>query len=157
MLHGGDFVLSHRRDINPTHIETLIEHGFIPVSVDYRLCPELNILEGPMTDVRDALEWARYELPQIRLPYPNLHLDGDRVVTVGWSSGGHLAMTLAWTAPALGFKAPDATLSFYGPSDFDDECKLFATEKYGGCKTDKASLDQANGSQGCFSLIKRRQ
>ena len=30
----------------------------LPVSIDCRLCPEVNILDRPMTDVYDALKWV---------------------------------------------------------------------------------------------------
>ena len=41
-------------------------------------------------------------------------------MVVGWSSGGHLAMTLGWTVPSLGIRAPDAVLAFYSPTDYED-------------------------------------
>ncbi|ERF77161.1 hypothetical protein EPUS_08465 [Endocarpon pusillum Z07020] len=113
LIHGGGFMLSSRKDVPPAQIKLLIEKGVIPVSVDYRRGPELNILDGAMTDVCDALRWARLELSNLQLPQSNLCLDGSQAVAVGWSTGGHLAMTLAWTAPALALKSPDAVLTFF--------------------------------------------
>lgn len=98
----------------------LLEAGFLPVSIDYRLCPETSLLEGPMQDVLDALCWAREKLPNIALSRPDIRPDGERVVAVGWSSGGHLAMTLAWTAKARGVVPPQAVLAFYCPCDYED-------------------------------------
>ena len=123
MVHGGGFTMLSRSDINPKHIQYLLDAGFLPVSVDYRLCPEVNILDGPMADVCSALHWARTELPSIRrLRYPTLAIDGSKIVVVGWSTGGHLAMTLAWTAPEHGLEPPNAILAFYCPTDFEDTC-----------------------------------
>jgi acetyl esterase/lipase len=114
--------MSTRRDIRDDQTKILLQAGFIPVSVDYRLCPEVSLTNGPMRDVCDALFWARTILPSLRLPgRPDIRPDGDRVVAVGWSSGGHLAMSLGWTAASLGIKPPEAVLAFYSPTDYEDE------------------------------------
>lgn len=75
-----------------------------------------------MVDVCDALKWARTELPNIKLQ-GDVSIDGERVVVVGWSSGGQLAMSLAWTAPQRGLRPPEAILAFYCPTNYEDECK----------------------------------
>ncbi|OCK81842.1 beta-ketoacyl synthase [Lepidopterella palustris CBS 459.81] len=121
MIHGGSHMIFSRKDIRPAQTRLLIEKGFLPVSIDYRLCPEVNLSEGPMVDACDALAWARYELPQVQLPGSGIQIDGERVVVVGWSSGGQLAMSLAWTAPQKGLKPPEAILAFYCPTDYEDE------------------------------------
>ncbi|KND93702.1 Conidial yellow pigment biosynthesis polyketide synthase [Tolypocladium ophioglossoides CBS 100239] len=107
---------------NGNQTQLLLDAGFVPVSVDYRLCPETTLLEGPMTDVRDALGWARSILPFLTRKRPDVRIAGDRVVAVGWSTGGHLALSLGWTAPAAGLQPPQAILAFYCPSDYEDEC-----------------------------------
>jgi hypothetical protein len=40
----------------------------------------------------DALEWARNKLPHIKLQRSGIQIEGERVVVVGWSSGGQIAM-----------------------------------------------------------------
>ena len=120
MIHGGGHVMLSRRDVRPEQTKMLLDAGFLPVSIDYRLCPEVSLLDGPMNDVRDALRWARYTLPSLTLSRPDIQPDGDQVVTVGWSTGGHLAMTLAWTAPQAGIAPPEAVLAFYCPTDYED-------------------------------------
>ena len=121
MIHGGSHMLFSRKDVRPAQTRLLMRKGFLPVSLDYRLCPEVPLQEGPMTDVCDALDWARNKLPNIQLPRRGLKIDGDRVVVVGWSSGGQLAMSLAWTAPARGLRPPESLLIFYAPTDYEDE------------------------------------
>lgn len=65
-----------------------------------------------MRDVCDVLYWARKILPTLTLPgRPDICADGDSVVAVGWSSGGHLAMTLGWMAASLGIRPPEAVLA----------------------------------------------
>ncbi|KAI2700986.1 transcriptional regulator family: Helix-turn-helix [Penicillium roqueforti] len=120
MVHGGGHVMLSRKDIRPAQTQTLLDAGFLPISVDYRLCPEVSLSEGPMADVRDALGWVRRILPNIPLLRPDIRPDGNQVVAIGWSTGGHLAMTLAFTAPAVGIAAPEAILAFYCPTDYED-------------------------------------
>lgn len=120
MIHGGGHVMLSRKDIRPAQTQILLDAGFLPVSIDYRLCPETSLLEGPMQDVLDALCWSREKLPHIALSRPDVRPDGERVVAVGWSSGGHLAMTLAWTAQTRCVVPPQAVLAFYCPCDYED-------------------------------------
>ena len=109
-----------RKDIRLKQTEVLLEKGFIPVSVDYRLCPETTLEEGPMRDVRTALHWVRATLPQLPLKRADISITGESVVAVGWSTGGHLAMSLGWTAPKYGIQPPEAILAFYCPTDYED-------------------------------------
>ena len=120
MIHGGSHILFSRKDIRPAQTRLLLERGFLPVSLDHRLCPEVSLAEGPMVDVCDALFWARNTLPNLQLKRSGLEIDGSRVVVVGWSSGGQLAMSLAYTAPSRGLQPPEAILAFYCPTDYED-------------------------------------
>jgi acetyl esterase/lipase len=120
MIHGGGHVMLSRHDIRPSQTQTLLDAGFLPVSVDYRLCPEVSLVDGPMADVCAALGWVRRILPNLPLLRSDVRPDGNQVVAVGWSTGGHLAMTLPWTAPAAGILAPEAILAFYCPTDYED-------------------------------------
>ncbi|KAI0408576.1 BcPKS19, polyketide synthase [Xylaria palmicola] len=121
MIHGGSHMIFSRKDVRPAQTRHLLEKGFLPVSLDHRLCPEVSLSEGPMVDVCDALYWARHTLPYINLGRPGLQIDGEKVVVVGWSSGGQLAMSLAWTAPQRGLQPPEAILAFYCPTNYEDE------------------------------------
>lgn len=124
MVHGGGHIMLSRKEVRAKQTQLLLDNGLLPVSIDYRLCPEVNILDGAMTDVCDALQWARHQLPTLKLKCPGLTIDGEKVVVIGWSTGGHLAMTLAWTPKMRSVKPPDAILAFYCPTDLEDECKL---------------------------------
>lgn len=124
MIHGGGHLLYSRKDMPMKHVRVLLQRGFLPVSVDYRLCPEVNLLEGPVTDVCDALHWARDTLPSLQLAGPAVRVDPDRLIALGWSSGGQLAMTLGYTASPRGIKPPDAILAFYSPTDLEAERKF---------------------------------
>ena len=113
-----------RKDVRPKQTQLLLDNGFLPVSIDYRLCPETTLLDGPMTDVCDAQTWARAELPSLDLGRPELQIDGGKVVAVGWSTGGHLAMTLAWTSRLQNMQPPEAILAFYCPTNYEDKCMM---------------------------------
>lgn len=107
-----------RRAVRPAQTRHLLANGILPVSIDYRLCPEVTLADGPMADVRDALRWARAALPELALQ-SGVPLDPSRVVAVGWSTGGQLAMSLAWTSVTAGLEPPAAVLSFYAPVDLE--------------------------------------
>lgn len=109
-----------RNDIRPEQTHMLLKSGFLPISVDYRLCPEKTLPEGPMADVADALVWVRNVLPKLPLRRTDVRVDGERVVSVGWSTGGQLAMSLAWTSDLRRVRPPEAILAFYCPTDYED-------------------------------------
>ena len=109
-----------RNDMRPEQTNMLLKSGFLPISVDYRLCPETTLLEGPMTDVVDALAWIRNNLTNLPLSRKDIHVDTERVVAAGWSTGGHLAMSLAWTSVSRGIRPPEAVLALYCPTDYED-------------------------------------
>lgn len=73
-----------------------------------------------MVDVADAMAWIRQKLPAQRLKRRDIRVDGTKVVSVGWSTGGFLALSLGWTTLLRGIQPPDATLAFYSPSDYED-------------------------------------
>lgn len=94
MAYGGGHVILSRKDIRPEQTQFLLDAGFLPVSVDYRLCPEMTLRDGPMTDARNALAWARTTLPTLRLARPDIHPSTTAVVAIGWSTGGTLVLSL---------------------------------------------------------------
>ncbi|KAJ5446662.1 hypothetical protein N7445_001483 [Penicillium cf. griseofulvum] len=121
MIHGGGHIMLSRNDIRPGQTQLLQEMGFLPIAVDYRLCPEVTLAQGPMEDVVDALAWIRTDLPTIRLQRADVKIDGRRVVSVGWSTGGHLAVSLGWNSIPRHIEPPQAILAFYCPLDYEDK------------------------------------
>jgi acetyl esterase/lipase len=98
MIHGGGHIMLSRDDIRPAQTQLLLQHGFLPISVDYRLCPEVTLTEGPMVDVGDALHWIQKMLPRISLRREDIKFDCSRIISVGWSTGRTLALSLGWTS-----------------------------------------------------------
>ncbi|EAT86513.1 hypothetical protein SNOG_06682 [Parastagonospora nodorum SN15] len=83
--------------------------------------PVVTLTEGPMADVADALNWVQKVLPNIRLRRGDIEVDGSRVISVGWSTGGTLALSLGWTSIDRGINPPKAILVFYCPLDYEDD------------------------------------
>jgi acyl carrier protein/SAM-dependent methyltransferase len=123
LIHGGGHMSLSRKAIRSAQVNHLLANGYLPVSLDYRLCPEINLIDGAMTDVRDGYWWARNKLP-LDLLKRGFVVDSDHVVVVGWSTGGHLAMSIAWTTMEVGMPPPARILSFYAPVDFESRGKF---------------------------------
>ncbi|KAF7923671.1 hypothetical protein EAE99_006930 [Botrytis elliptica] len=120
MIHGGGHMTLSRKAVRPMQTQYLLANGYLPVSIDYRLCPEINLVDGPMADVYDAYQWSKNVLPQIAAGH-GLLVDKGNVVVIGWSTGGHLAMSIAWTAKLAKAVPPTAVLCFYSPVDFESK------------------------------------
>ncbi|KAL6703585.1 hypothetical protein ACN47E_009530 [Coniothyrium glycines] len=118
MIHGGAFMLGHAGMNNKDQIQDCLERGWIVLALEHRLCPGVNLLEGPMTDVRDALAWAQSGGLNSTLgkEAKSVKADEKRVVLMGTSSGGNLALSTAWDT----LSKPLAILDFYGAKHFAD-------------------------------------
>lgn len=118
MVHGGGHMTLSRKAVRPAQTSVLLANNILPISLDYRLCPEVDLISGPMADVCDAYSWAQTTLQGL-MDRRGIKIDSTKIVIVGWSTGGHLAMTTAWTTKEIGLKPPCAILAFYSPTDFE--------------------------------------
>ena len=125
MIHGGGHMTLSRKAVRPYQTAHLLAHNILPVSLDYRLCPEIDLVNGPIQDVCDAYSWAKTGLQAI-VRSRGIVVDEQKIIVIGWSTGGHLAMTTAWKSKEAGLKPPVAILSFYGPTDFESGGKFNA-------------------------------
>jgi hypothetical protein len=95
-IHGGAFMLGASEMVNQDQIEDCLDRGWIVVVPNHRLCPQVDLLEGPMQDCRDLLEWI-YNHGLERSIHQHSHphtCDLEHVFAFGTSSGGHLALSL---------------------------------------------------------------
>ena len=46
LFHGGGHVMFSRQQVNPKQVALFLSHGLLPVSFDYRLCPELTVMSS---------------------------------------------------------------------------------------------------------------
>ena len=96
-FHGGGYIVGSRAMLSPAHIEALNEAGFVVVSSDYRLCPTISVLDGPVGDSVAAYECAQNELPSLLEKHHNVRVEGKNIVTLGHSCGGGLALLMVRT------------------------------------------------------------
>ncbi|KAH7089991.1 alpha beta-hydrolase [Paraphoma chrysanthemicola] len=116
IFHAGGFVLGSSVMIPRSQISYLAQRGFVIVVPEYRLCPQVSLYEGPIQDAKDVLVWCREELPALlRQENVEIEIDTTKVVAMGHSAGGHLALTTG-TCP----NPPLAILDFYSGKYFTD-------------------------------------
>lgn len=96
-IHGGAFMLGSSDMVNKDQIQDCLNRGWIVLVPNHRLCPQVDLLDGPMRDCRDLLAWV-YDggLQDAVSSETNISysLDLDHVFAFGTSSGGTLALSL---------------------------------------------------------------
>ena len=94
-IHGGAFMLGHSRMVSLPQVNDCLERGWIVLVPNHRLCPGVNLLEGPMQDIRDLLSWV-YDghLDAVLKDQGAYCADLENVAAFGTSSGGTLALGL---------------------------------------------------------------
>jgi acetyl esterase/lipase len=113
-------------DMNPkAQIEDSLQRGWIVLAPDHRLCPQLNILEGPMGDIRSLHAWVHSgaldsELWSRGIP---LAVAKDKIIATGSASGGHACLGLAFagdseTTSITSIPPPAAIIDLYAPKNF---------------------------------------
>jgi acetyl esterase/lipase len=118
-IHGGGF-RAGKRDAYEGLTKKLAEHGYVAVTVTYRLAPKYQF-PAAVYDVKAAVRWLRANAAKY-------HIDPERIGAMGGSAGGHLAQFLGVTADRKQFEGDGGNLdqssrvacvvNFYGPSDF---------------------------------------
>lgn len=95
-MHGGGWVAGSREFAVMSFLPYL-ERGFAVVNVSYRLG---RVAQAPaaVEDCRCALRWVVAHADQY-------HFDPKRIITMGWSAGGHLALTTGLLPVSAGFDA----------------------------------------------------
>lgn len=90
-------MLGSSKMVNRDQIRDCLSRGWIVLAPNHRLCPQVDLLEGPMQDCRDLLSWIHdgglQEVLQGRGWTPH-RPDLDHVFAFGTSSGGTLALCL---------------------------------------------------------------
>jgi acetyl esterase/lipase len=83
MIHGGGHMTLSKKAIRPAQTEFLLSRNVLPISLDYRLCPEVNLIDGPIADVCDAYAWAQQDLEGL-LRHNGIRIDSESIVVIGW-------------------------------------------------------------------------
>ena len=94
VIHGGGWVVGNKEEVGLSFLPYLAM-GWAAVNVEYRLA-ESSPAPAAVEDCRCALGWI--------LQNAEKHgLDPKRIVTTGYSAGGHLALTTGMLSPSAGF------------------------------------------------------
>ncbi len=109
-IHGGALISGNRANLHPLQLQKYLNAGFNVISIDYRLAPETK-LKFIIEDLRDAFDWVRTQGPSLA------GIDRDRVVVVGHSAGGYLALMSGVCVKPR----PKAIVAFYGYGDIAGE------------------------------------
>jgi acetyl esterase/lipase len=105
MIHGGSWRSGDRTQL-PAINSYLASRGYAVAAIDYRLAPA-NKFPAALEDVRAALLYLKGHASELRI-------DPTRIVIMGRSAGGHLALLSAYTAadPAI-----RGVIALYPPTD----------------------------------------
>jgi acetyl esterase/lipase len=118
-IHGGALIMGSRKGVPRQLSELCRQEGFVLVSIDYRLAPQVKLAEIA-ADVRDALHWIRTEGAR------RFHIDPERIAVAGGSAGGYLTL-LCGTGPA---PRPRALVAYWGYGDVDGDWYTRPSEHY---------------------------
>ncbi|MFC9838569.1 alpha/beta hydrolase fold domain-containing protein [Rhodococcus sp. NPDC127530] len=139
-VHGGGWRLQDRTAC-PDLVQHFAEHGYVMVSIDYRLAPETGH-PGQLFDVRRAVRWLRANAA-------DHGIDPDRIGVWGSSAGGHLAALtgvhsattrLPGEEPTTVASSVQAVVDGYGPADLPGLVDLCAKRTPGEDASPEASL-----------------
>ena len=117
-IHGGGFRAGTRDGYDKLCIK-LAQHGYVAVTVTYRLAPKYPF-PAAIHDVKAGVRWMRANAAKYGI-------DPSRIGTTGGSAGGHLAQFLGVTAGLARFEGDplpshssrvQCVVNVYGPSDF---------------------------------------
>jgi acetyl esterase/lipase len=118
-VHGGGWRQGNRQSMEKT-IEGLAAHGYVGVTISYRLAPTARF-PAQIEDCKAAVRWLRANAAKY-------HVNPDRIGAVGFSAGGHLVCLLGTTDKNDGLEGQggnaeqssrvQAVVSFFGPTDF---------------------------------------
>ncbi len=118
-IHGGGFRAGDRNGYNGM-IRELARHGYVAVTVEYRLAPKFPF-PAAVYDVKSSVRWLRANAKKYRI-------DPSRIGTMGGSAGANLAEMLGVTEGVKSLEgdegnpeqssAVQAVVSYFGPTDF---------------------------------------
>jgi acetyl esterase/lipase len=116
-LHGSGWHFCDKDLRTRRFFSHLAGQGHVIMDVAYTLAPKTH-LRGMVSDVKQAIAWFKAH-------HDKYGIDPERIVLMGGSAGGHLAMLSAYTPNDPAFQPEDmkvdtsvrAVISFYGPAD----------------------------------------
>ncbi|MDZ7638671.1 MAG: alpha/beta hydrolase [Bryobacterales bacterium] len=115
LIHGGGWKEGSRKSVIRVYAMPFLQEGFVVASVDYRMS---GVAKAPaaVSDVLEALDWFKDQANR-------LNVDDDRIVVMGDSAGGHLALMAAFATKSAKLGPTNkvaAVVNIYGPSDLGE-------------------------------------
>lgn len=136
-LHGGALIVGSRTSVSAELLDLCGKEGYVLVSFDYRLAPEVKLPEI-IEDVKDAFRWLRTEGPK------QFAADPDKLAVTGRSAGGYLTMMTGICVTPR----PKALVAYWGYGDVDGDWCTKPSEVYRKEPlADKAAAYQAVGKK----------
>jgi acetyl esterase/lipase len=116
-VHGGAWRFGRRNISKFPYFRQLAAQGHLVMDIDYTLNPNTSV-PGMVMDVKRAIIWLKDHAAAYQI-------NPERIVLIGQSAGGHLALLAAYTPNYLGLQPKDvqgdssvrAVVSYYGPPD----------------------------------------
>jgi acetyl esterase/lipase len=126
-LHGSGWHYVDKDVGTRPFFRHLAGQGHLIMDVAYTLAPKAR-LHAMLADVKRAVAW-------IKINADHYGLDPERIVLMGGSAGGHLALLAAYTPNQAEFQPADvetdtsvrAVVSYYGPPDLHSLHQRFKT------------------------------
>ena len=81
MIHGGGYVTLSKKAVRHHQTSFSLSQNVLPVSIDHRLCPEINLIAGPIRDVRDAYAWIKNGGLQRVVQGKEIQVDSEKVLS----------------------------------------------------------------------------
>ncbi|MCO6453655.1 MAG: alpha/beta hydrolase [Caldilineales bacterium] len=116
-VHGGAWRIGEK-DLGTRHFfRRLTAQGHVVMDIEYTLCPQA-LIPQMATEVKQAILWLKQHADDYKV-------DPDRIVLMGGSAGGHLALLAAYTPDDARFQpatvsqstAVHGVVAFYPPAD----------------------------------------
>lgn len=116
-VHGGAWRFGRRNIGKFPYFRQLAAQGHLVMDIDYTLNPQTSV-PGMVMDVKRAILWLKAHAAAYQV-------NPKRIVLIGQSAGGHLALLAAYTPNYLAFQPKEvagdtsvrAVVSYYGPPD----------------------------------------
>jgi len=121
-IHGGGWKSGKRSDYH-FYCVKFAEAGYVVATITYRLAPK-QPFPAAIEDVKCAVRWMRKNAKK-------LGVDPNRLVAIGGSAGGHLAMLAGYSSDVAELEGKgghanvssrvQAVVNLYGPTDLRGE------------------------------------
>jgi len=116
VIHGGGWVEGNKEDMLELYCLPFVRRGMVVANVEYRLAKSAPA-PAAVNDVLKAAQWFQDHAAQFKV-------DRKRIVVMGGSAGGHLALMTALT-PTSADLGPSikiaAVIDFFGIADVADQ------------------------------------